>query len=315
MSADPLYCLRDATPHQQERLRAIDFLILGAQKSGTSWLSTIVSAHPLAFIPERKELHFFNHRENYAKGVDWYLDAFDGGWDAPIIGEATPDYLWNVPSDLEREAHSDRFFWEDQPHRVKALLPHVKLVACLRNPVDRAISAFHHQVLRGRIAPWTRIRDSEFIDDWGFVSKGRYSKQLKVWLEAFPDDRLMTLVYEDDIRPDEAKLKTANRVFEFLGLNKVDAYDTLYQVHNAKPKPLTSYLRQIPGMRMTEYAKGRRQPIAELIIRAANKLAPDALQKRLHLKVDEADREALQARLECETDRLEQLLEREIPWK
>jgi hypothetical protein len=194
------------------------------------------------------------------------------------------------------------------------LLPHVKLIACLRNPVDRAISAFHHQVLRGRIAPWTRIRDSEFINDWGFVSKGRYSEQLKVWTATFPKDRLMTLVYEEEIRPDEAKLTTANRVFEFLGLEQVEAYDALYKVHNAQPHPLTSYLRQLPGMRMTEYAKGHGQPIAELIIRAANKLAPSALQRRLRLKVDDADREALQACLEGETARLEQMLERKLPW-
>lgn len=293
MTGTPCYRWEDMSADQQAKLASINSLIIGAEKSGTSWLSTIVSAHSGAFIPERKELHFFNNKDNYAAGVEAYLEHFEDGWDHAAIGEATPDYLWNVPSETERSLHSDRFFWEDQPARVKALLPNTVLIVCLRDPVSRAISAFHHQVLRGRIAPWERIRDSKYIDDWGFVSKSRYADQLQVWLDAYPPEAVKVLIYEEDIRPDDNKLDTANEVFDFLGLDPLE--DT--------------------GLRMPEFAKSGPRPLAERLIRGANRLAPAALQKRLALKVDEADRSALQEALSDETARLEGLLQRELPWK
>lgn len=315
MTGTPYYRWEDMSADQQAKLASINFLIIGAQKSGTSWLSTIVSAHSGAFIPERKELHFFNNKENYAAGVEAYLEHFDDAWDHAAIGEATPDYLWNVPSETERSLHSDRFFWEDQPARVKALLPNAALIVCLRDPVSRAISAFHHQVLRGRIAPWERIRDSKYIDDWGFVSKSWYTDQLQVWLDAYPPEAVKVLIYEEDIRPDDNKLDTANEVFDFLGLDPLEDTGLLYEVHNAQQQPLTSYLRQVPGLRMPEFAKSGPRPLAERLIRGANRLAPAALQKRLALKVDEADWAALREALSDEKARLEDLLQRELPWK
>lgn len=315
MTGMPYHRWQDVPEDQQAKLAAINFLIIGAQKSGTTWLSAVVAAHPDAFIPERKELHFFNNKGNYANGVDWYLEHFEGGWDKTAIGEATPDYLWNVPSETERNLHSDRFFWEDQPARVKALLPNARLIVCLRDPVARAISSFHHQVLRGRIPPWERIRDSKYIDDWGFVSKSRYADQLQVWLGAYPQEDVRIFIYEDDIRPDDAKLDTANTVFEFLGLDPLEDTEILYKVQNAQPKPLTSYLRQLPGLRMPEYANAPPRPLAERLIRGANRVAPAALQKRLTLKVDEADRAALQEALAGEGARLEAMLQRPLSWQ
>ena len=70
------------------------FLVLGAQKCGTTWLAKMVSQHPDVSVATKKEMHFFDKAYNYQKGLNWYEEQFDITSSTKAIGEFTPNYFW-----------------------------------------------------------------------------------------------------------------------------------------------------------------------------------------------------------------------------
>ncbi len=110
------------------------FLCVGAAKSGTTSLHEILSAHPDIYLPERKEIHFFENDENYSKGLKWYEQYFLAYKNEKITGEITADYM----------------FYDYVPKRIATALGNqVKLIYMLRDPVDRAYSEYLFNVRRG----------------------------------------------------------------------------------------------------------------------------------------------------------------------
>ncbi len=76
------------------------FLVLGAQKAGTTWIADMLRQHYQMCMPEKKEVHFFNKKTNYRKGLDWYKQHFEMCGE-PVRGEATPNYLWTSTEEEE----------------------------------------------------------------------------------------------------------------------------------------------------------------------------------------------------------------------
>ncbi len=113
--------------------RLPDFIILGAQRAGTSSLYYYLSQHPQILPAVRKELHFFD--DHYRRGLGWYRSQFPTrGARGTITGEATPYYL--------SHPHA--------PARIQRLLPQARLIVLLRNPVERAISHYFFEVSHQR---------------------------------------------------------------------------------------------------------------------------------------------------------------------
>ncbi len=111
--------------------RLPDFIMIGAQRAGTSSLYYYLTQHPQVLAASRKELHFFD--AHYHQGAPWYRAQFPlKSSDGAITGEATPYYL----------------FHPFVPERIKQLLPQAKLILLLRNPVERAISHYYFEVAR-----------------------------------------------------------------------------------------------------------------------------------------------------------------------
>src|SRR5258706_11489250 len=104
-----------------------DFLIIGAQRSGTSTLYQYIARHPDVRGAFRKEVHYFDM--HYDRGLDWYRACFPT---RGFTGESSPSYLIHP----------------EVPARVAAVLPDIKLIAILRNPVERAYSAYNRNVRR-----------------------------------------------------------------------------------------------------------------------------------------------------------------------
>src|SRR5438552_2997608 len=112
-----------------------DFLIVGAQKCGTTSLYNYLLRHPSVVPALKRSVKFFDHGPHWAKGVWWYRAHFpftagraaDRG--RPLTGECTPSYLIHPLG----------------AQRVKEAAPDARLIVLLRNPVDRAYSAYHHQ--------------------------------------------------------------------------------------------------------------------------------------------------------------------------
>jgi hypothetical protein len=189
-----------------------NFYILGAQKCGTSWLTSMLSQHPEIFISRRKELHYFNRTENYERGREWYERHFRDCGSAIAIGEATPNYL-AVTSTGESAKIIER---------ILALTPDARFIVSLRNPVTRAVSALLHHIREGRLSPWVNL-DAEF--DLIFSRRhsypdvlefGCYNKQIRSFLRHFPVDRFAFIIYEHDIL--DNKHRTLRRVCQFLGV-------------------------------------------------------------------------------------------------
>ena len=121
------------------------FIIIGADKCATRWLRINLGHHPQIFILS-SELHFWNNGHRVQKlGLDWYRTQFEGWNGEPIVGEATPGYM----------------FWRHQPEvvaqRIKDNHPDVRLIVILRNPVDRVRS--RRSCIRSAASGFPRVRN------------------------------------------------------------------------------------------------------------------------------------------------------------
>jgi hypothetical protein len=217
-------------------------LIIGAQKAGTTSLFSYLVQHPGVLPPLSKEIHYFDL--NYTRGVTWYRARFPfshqlrGG---SLTLDASPYYL----------AHPL------VPPRAAQLLPRVKLIALLRNPVDRAFSHYQHEVRGGReslsfaeaieqeparlAGEEERLRrDPAYYSynhrRYSYMLRGLYVEQLRAWVGHFPRSQLLVLQSEWLFR-DPAAATAA--VYDFLGLrpHRLERYEPAYQ---------GNYLRGVP---------------------------------------------------------------------
>ncbi len=197
-----------------------DFIIIGAQKCGTSSLFYKLNEHPGILLPKSKELHFFD--EHFSRGLDWYLSFFTQRRPAEsfIAGEASPYY----------------FFHPLVPVRIFQTFPGIKLVLLLRSPVDRAYSQYQHMKREGRI-PLTfehcinleseilgGRKEAFFKDEnhsdllyrrFSFLARSRYAEQLTAWYACFSREQIL-IIRSEDFFSDPGKIFQV--VFHFLGL-------------------------------------------------------------------------------------------------
>ena len=204
-----------------------NFMLIGAQKCGTSWLAAMLSQHPDIFVPEKKELHFFNVKSNYARGIEWYREQFDGWSGQELVGDCTPNYLWgqNAVDSVQKAFRT----WEQSPNQIEDYgflnsntaeliwqqYPDLKLIVSLRDPVERAISGFMHFIRSRYLSPRSRILDVG--GQRGILALGFYYGQLLEWMKYFPRDRFLFLIYEEDIV--QHKSQTLREVFGHLGVD------------------------------------------------------------------------------------------------
>lgn len=159
------------------------FLVVGAMKAGTTTLHERLGQHPDVFMSDPKELHYFTGRENWAKGVDWYRSQFAAGRDAVARGESSPSY-------------SQADIFPGVPDRVVDLLPDVRLVYIVRDPVERLRSMYLHQLANGRETDPIDVvvRTKPYL-----IGSSRYAWQLDRW--------------EGRVAPERIKVITAERLF------------------------------------------------------------------------------------------------------
>ncbi len=180
-----------------------DFVIIGPGRSGTTFLYRLLSWHPLVEPAAKKELHFFDLL--FEEGPEWYRRWFpapklkDGRW--TITGEATPVYI----------------FHPLVPQRMAKVIPQARLIALLRNPVDRTYSAYHHRVRKGRESRTFEEVVEADLDDGsvGLLSRSIYVDHLVRWPEFFNNEQLLVLKSEDLFESPQQTLKV---VLAFLGL-------------------------------------------------------------------------------------------------
>jgi hypothetical protein len=209
-------------------------LIIGAQRSGSTSLFNYLTQHPHVLPPLGKEIHYFDL--HYARGLRWYRGRFPFAHrlrPPTITIDASPYYLAH-PLAAERA------------HR---LLPEVRLVALLRNPIERAFSHYQHEVRDGRESlSFVEALDQEaerlageeerLLREPGYYSynhhrysytrRGHYLEQLLGWTRWYPRSQLLVLQSERLFRDPAA---ASAEVYRFLGLgsHRLEKYKPFYQ--------------------------------------------------------------------------------------
>lgn len=195
-----------------------NFLGIGAAKAGTTTIYDILKQHPQVFLPQIKEVHYFDYQSNYNKGFDWYVNtAFN---DVPsnsiAIGEITPNYL----------------FGKNVFERIFDKLGRIKIFVVLRNPIERAYSQYNMLHARGiedltfeeaieKEAERIERSESDYYR-YSYISQGYYAEQLPNFFEKFGKQNVKVILFEDFVRERE---KVITDLLEFLGVkesNKVD---------------------------------------------------------------------------------------------
>jgi hypothetical protein len=212
-------------------------LVIGAQRSGTTSIFNYLVQHPDVLPPLGKEIHYFDF--HYHRGVRFYRGRFPYSHrlrQGTLSLDATPYYLVHPLV----------------PQRAAQLLPDAKLIALLRNPIERAFSHYQHEVRGGRESlsfvealdkeperlkgEEERLRAEPNYYSWNhhrysYTHRGLYVQQLRRWVEHYPRSQLLILQSESLYRNPAAAMA---RVHQFLGLrdHRLERYEDTYQRGN-----------------------------------------------------------------------------------
>lgn len=295
---------------------APDFLVIGAAKSGTTSLAHYLRQHPDVFVAREKESHYFlfdgvrpafsgpgddEFNRLIISDAERYRRCFASAPERSLRGEASVYYMYR-PVSLERALEAN---------------PEMKLVAILRDPVERAFSAWAHMRRDGReslesfsaalVAEQQRMEQG-WSYGWHYYEVGRYADQLRGVLERVPHQQLHVLLYEDLVADSHTTLQ---RLFGFLGVHDV-AIDSSV-VMNASGKPrlrrLNRFLTQQSAIkeglkRVLPYESGS---VLAQRVRNWNLTAVSMLP---------AEQAALRARYDGDVSALATLLGRDLdPWR
>jgi hypothetical protein len=269
------------------------FLIIGSQKAGTTWLHQAICQHPEVLVSTPKELHFFNDLATFERGLDWYSDHFVPTPATRAIGEATPCFQTiDIPEDRPDERR------DLIPQRIHDAIPDVRLVLILRDPVERAVSAYYHFLRQGVWSGWPSLTD--IGDSRGIVSGGFYDTHLTRWLDTFDAEQLLVFVYEEAFRNADSRNSMIEQVFEHIGVEP-----------SFEPTPaerrINSRMSHF-GLRTNQFPR-----LPRGLIRRA---VPRSVQDRFDwgIRVTDEERGALRRTYAPHVDRLSSMMGRSFPW-
>jgi hypothetical protein len=224
-------------PREPEAHGLPNFILVGAPKCGTTSMHAMLASHPGVFMPENEVFFFdvddviahpdfFVHRDGlsfhdydgeFDEYLAWYRSLFAGAKPEQLIGEDTTTYLRSP----------------DAPRRIASLLPDARLIALLRDPVDRAYSQYLHNVRAGRHS--VSFERTLRTNPAALMAHGFYSEQLQRYKGFLDANQMIVVFFEDLIADPVAELR---RVCNFLGLEDAPDVDKDAQHSNAARPPL-----------------------------------------------------------------------------
>jgi hypothetical protein len=200
----------------------IDFVAVGPQRTGSTWLFSALSCSPAICFPKNvKETMFFD--QYFDKGMDWYYSHFLHRKDGQVIGEVGPTYF-NCP---------------EAPSRIATHSSTCKIFINLRHPVKRVYSLYLHYLAIGRVQGsfQSAIAQSEHILD-----AGKYSIHIPSWQKYFSQENLF-LILMDRIKHEPNFL--LNEICDFLGVEKISTPKTAYEKVNAATLPKYPWMAKV----------------------------------------------------------------------
>jgi hypothetical protein len=266
-----------------------NFIIIGAQKAGTTWLAKCLGEHPDIFIPEIKEIYYFDRY--YDKGLDWYKTYFEPWSGQKAVGEGTVGYIRSTTA----------------PGRIYDTLgDNIKLIANLRHPVERAYSAYRMFLSRGRIPYDMDFRTFVRQDVRTSRSQSTYTPQLERYLSYFSRENLLILIYEEIYQDTQ---KTMDDCARYLGVepgftplslrNRVNNSVDVSIMHN-----------QVWGLRRA--IKGLPEAIEKPLSQAGRRIFERLPKKKRWQPLTEELKEELSHDFDADIAQLEQILDRDL---
>ena len=289
-----------------------NFLVIGAAKSGTTALYHYIEQHPDAFMSAVKEPKFFVFdgqsvpfggpgarifNNAAVQDLGAYQALFEDGREALVRGEASTYYLYHPLAAAT----------------IRKYVPNMKMVAVLRDPIDRAFSGYVMHAMRGQ----EKITFEEAIADeprrirenwiWGrYMDVGRYAAQLKRYWALFPKDQLRIYLY-DDLQADS--LSVVQDVYHFLKLDTAFAPNVSVR-HNVSGLPKNRWLDSLVGKRPSRYWLRAFKPlIPNAVWRLRDKLRKQNMEKPT---LDPALRQKLLNKVRDDVLELQDLIERDL---
>lgn len=249
-----------------------DFFIVGAQRSGTTWLYEALRAHPQVYMSAHKETHYFSQdrvrldADLVVRSESDYLALFAGASTAQLCGEASPSYLWHPEA-------AERIFLRQ---------PRAKIIALLRNPIDRAFSQYRMDLADG-LAPLTfydavqrAYQRSPKVYGTGelYVELGLYAEQVTRYVERFSRERVLFIRFADLAADARGVLE---RVAAFLEIDAAGFTDDAVRAHNLAVSPRNVIVQRTMQFRSARQlyralvpSKLRRATRARLFVREAS---------------------------------------------
>jgi len=264
--------------------------LIGAQKSGTTTLAALLGQHPDLDVCVPEEPQYFS--VNFDRGVAWYRSLFARD-DVELWLDGSTSYA-TLPARLDATWHVDTVL------RVHDYAPEARFIYVLRDPVERAYSAYWHERREQR-----ESRDLEHAirERRSYVGAGLYSERLALWLERFPLERFQLVDFKDLV---EQPLQVGGRCLEFLGLDpgRVQLQDA------GRRNQSFQYSRSGNVLRGLLRTNDRLEAVARAITRMAPTWSHRWLKGAITNSIptlSEADRELLRPHFDGERERLEKL--------
>ena len=241
-----------------------NFIIIGTVRSGTTSLYYNICEHPSVLPAAYDEIGFFD--SNYHLGIQWYRSMFPKKLDMnkikaktkySITGEDTPFYIWNVLS----------------AERILKILPNIKIIVQLRNPVNRAYSNYHiskkygdekltfEKAIEKELEILEKKSFNMEIEDYtnprSYIAKGLYYKQLVKWFKLFPSENILAVSTENMILNPESHM---NEILNFLKIPQ-------YTIKNPQQRKLEKYpeIENNMKLKLTEFFEPHNKELYQLI--------------------------------------------------
>ena len=287
-----------------------NFLIIGVQKAGTTSIYNYLRQHPQVYMSPIKETNFLEKDwEKVGKeqslynsnGIDtWekYCQLFAGAKDEIALGEASPNYLFHYKSSVER---------------ILKYVPEAKLIAILRNPIERAYSDYLMHI-RDEIGEQLSLKaEIELRPRSSFLlKKGFYSTQLQYYFEHFDKSQIKIYLY-DDLKANPVKLM--QDLYKFIGVDNSFYPDMSEKVQTA----------QIPKSRLVNKLLRKQNPVRSFVAKNLKLFLPEAQRQKLRsqliklnsdgkdkAKLNQEERKILQDLYQEEIVSLQELIGRDL---
>lgn len=197
-----------------------NLFIIGAMKAGTTSLHYYLGGHPQVYMSEPKEPNYFVRELNWDRGLDWYLELFAQAGAASVVGESSTEYS-KLPT------------YQGVAPRVHQFNPRARLVYLMRDPVERIISQYWHNVGDLKHESERRSMLDSVRTDPRYLAYSDYAMQLTPWLERFGRDAIALLSFEQLVANPQAIVGSLCR---WLGLTEPMPPTVFNQEWNRRPE-------------------------------------------------------------------------------